>query len=290
MDEGVIEGMGMGVMDKDDIPRRRGGGVGTTEGAWGSVGVIRGVALGAVDRGAGRNGAVGVYSIPFLTSSSILPENSKNGELGAGNNESDSMDESTSWGWETVNCDESRGCGEIERSSTVSNSVNCDESWNCGETEGSSTISCSSVQGGDDFSGWIETRGDELHDCGEISKASRQGGEELSRLKSMLLVKRFSPNLLRWRPSLLKRSLCLQKMLKLSMKINPLSLHAPESHVFSPRSRLNSKSPLPTVGRGPLINVSMSSLPSLLKSSIKSRFMSIEPILRESFEPRCSIS
>ncbi|CAL8270005.1 unnamed protein product [Arctogadus glacialis] len=63
--------------------------------------------MGVVDRGIipRRRRGLGVGS-------SISIVNSKNGELGEGNCESDSVDESTGWGWETVNGVDSQGCGE----------------------------------------------------------------------------------------------------------------------------------------------------------------------------------
>ncbi|CAL8313780.1 unnamed protein product [Arctogadus glacialis] len=97
--------------------------------------------MGVVDRGIipRRRRGLGVGS-------SISIVNSKNGELGEGNCESDSVDESTGWGWETVNGVDSQGCGE---GNSESDSVDESTGWGwetgagCGETERSSTVSSS---------------------------------------------------------------------------------------------------------------------------------------------------
>ena len=66
--------------------------------------------------------------------------------VGEGNCESDSVDESTGWGWETVNGVDSQGCGE---GNSESDSVDESTGWGwetgagCGETERSSTVSSS---------------------------------------------------------------------------------------------------------------------------------------------------
>ena len=97
------------------------------------------------------------------------------------------------------------------------------------------------------------------------------------------------PNLFGWRPSALKRYLCPQNKLKLSIKFLPLSLRTLEGHVFSPSRWLNVFIPLSTVGRGPLMNDLMSNLSSVSNSPVKSLFNSSDCSLRMSLNPVCTI-